>query len=88
MLGAMTMARIKARATFGSTLARAGYTRKQVADAAALNVRTIDALANPAAAGRNGVAREVTAWKIARAFAQLTNQTDESAFEALFVVDA
>lgn len=84
MLGAIAMARIKARPTFSSTIARAGLRRIDVAQAAGVNVRTVDALANPKAAGRLGFAREVTAWKIARGFARLTTQTDDAAFEALF----
>lgn len=87
MLGVVAMPRIKARPTFGRVIARAGFTRLAVATAAGVNVRTIDALANPAAAQRQGYARELTAWKIARGFAQLTSQTDDAAFEALFVAD-
>jgi hypothetical protein len=83
MLG-VTMARVKARPNFGRLIARAGFTRNEVAVAAGISVRTIDALANPAAAGRQGYARELTAWKIARGFAQLTKQTSEDAFAHLF----
>ncbi len=86
MLGVI-MGRIKARPAFSRVVARAGFTRKQLADAAGVNVRTIDALANPKAAQRAGTAREVTAWKIARGFALLTAQTDEAAFDALFEND-
>lgn len=84
MSGVFTMARVKARETFGRTIARAGLTRPQVAQAAGVSTRTLDALANPSAAGRQGNAREVTAWRIARGFAQLTGQTDDAAFDALF----
>lgn len=84
MLGVNTMTRIKARPTFGSVVARAGFTRPQLATAADVSVRTIDALANPGGAGRRGYAREVTAWKIAKGFARLTSQMDEAAFNALF----
>lgn len=84
MLGVAAMTRIKARPTFGSTIARAAKTRAQVAAAADVSVRTVDALANPGAAGRRGFAREITAWKIAKGFAALTSQMDETAFNALF----
>ncbi len=84
MIGVPTMVRIKARPTFSSTVARAGKTRAQLAAAAAVSVRTIDSLANPGAAGRHGFAREITAWKIAKGFAALTSQMDDSAFNALF----
>jgi hypothetical protein len=76
--------RIRAREGFSHVIARAKLTRRQVADAAHVNVRTIDALANPSAAGRSGFAREVTAWKIADGLARLTGQTAEIAFESLF----
>lgn len=79
-----TMPRIKARPTFGSVVARAGLTRPELAAAARISARTIDALANPAAAHRQGFAREVTAWKIAKGFAKLTQQTDDAAFAQLF----
>jgi hypothetical protein len=80
----ITMTRIKARSNFGSTVARAAITRAQLAAAADVSVRTIDSLANPGAAGRSGFAREITAWKIAKGFARLTAQMDETAFNALF----
>lgn len=78
------MARFKARSNFGSLIARAGFTRPALAQAADVSTRTVDALANPSAAGRRGNARELTAWKIARAFARKTEQTEEAAFEQLF----
>jgi len=78
------MSHIKAREDFGRILARAGFTRPQLALAAGVSVRTVDALANPKAAGRQGSAREVTAWKIARGFAALTHQDEEKAFGLLF----
>jgi hypothetical protein len=84
MLGVVGMPRVKARPLFGRVIARAGLTRGQVATAAGISTRTIDALANPGAAGRQGYAREVTAWKSARGFAELTKQTDDAAFAALF----
>jgi hypothetical protein len=80
----VTMPRIKARSTFGTVVARARLTRPQLAAAAEVSVRTVDALANPGAAGRHGFAREVTAWKIAQGFAKLTQQTDDAAFGQLF----
>lgn len=83
MLG-VTMARVKARPNFGRLIARAGFTRVALATAAGVSARTLDALANPAGAGRQGYARELTAWKIARGFAKLTSQTDEAAFAVLF----
>jgi len=80
-----TMARIKARDDFGSAIARAGFTRSEVARAAGVSTRTLDSLARPAGYGREGYAREVTAWKIARGFATLTQQPPEAAFSRLFV---
>lgn len=87
MLGVVGMPRVKARPLFGRVIARAGLTRNEVATASGISTRTIDALANPGAAGRQGFAREVTAWKIARGFAELTKQTEDAAFAALFEAD-
>ncbi len=85
MIGTAPMARIKARDDFGSIIARAGLTRPQLGQAAGVSTRTLDSLARPAGYSREGYAREVTAWRIARAFAQLTNTTPEAAFAALFI---
>lgn len=87
MLGAVQMARVKARPTFASVVARAKLTRLELATAAGVSVRTIDGLANPKGAHRAGNARELTAWKIASGFARLTSQTDDEAFAALFEVE-
>ncbi len=83
MLG-VTMGSVKARADFARTVARAGLRRKDLAERAGVSVRTVDALANPDAAGRGGRAREITAWKIAAAFGKATARTDEDAFALLF----
>jgi hypothetical protein len=85
MVVEVAMSKVRARPTFGSAIARAGITRLQLATASEVSVRTVDALANPTAAGRSGQAREITAWRIARGFARLTSQTDEAAFDALFI---
>lgn len=77
--------KIKARQDFGSLIARAGFTRPELSKASGISTRTIDALARPEGYGRDGSTREVTAWKIARGFAQLTAQTPEAAFNVLFV---
>ena len=82
------MQTIKARPDFGSLVARAGLTRSEVARAADVSTRTLDALARPEIYNRSGAVRESTAWKIARGFAQLTQQTPEQAFNALFVEEA
>ena len=66
-------------------IARAGLTRPELSKASGISTRTIDALARPEGYGRDGSTREVTAWKIARGFAQLTAQTPEAAFNVLFV---
>ena len=84
MIAEATM-KIKAREDFGRVIGRAGLTRPEVAQRAGISVRTIDALARPEGYGREGYTRESTAWKIARAFAGLTEQTAEAAFESLFV---
>lgn len=84
MLGVLTMPKIKARSDFARIVARAGLTRLQLAMAAGVSVRTVDGLANPGGAGRRGFARELTAWRVARGFAELTHQTDEQAFDILF----
>jgi enhancing lycopene biosynthesis protein 2 len=84
MVETMAM-RTKARDNFGSVIARAGLTRSEVATAAKVSTRTLDALARPAGFGREGYTRESTAWKVARGFAQLTGQTADAAFAALFV---
>ena len=75
---------LKVSPTFGRLISRAGFTRVALAGAAGVSTRTIDALANPVAAGRQGYTRELTAWKIARAYAQATGQTEDTAFEQLF----
>jgi hypothetical protein len=77
--------KIKARPDFGSIIARAGLTRSEVARAANISVRTLDALARPDIYERSGVLRESTAWKIARGFGQITQQTPDAAYSALFV---
>lgn len=81
----VSMAKIKARDEFGSVIARAGLTRAEVARAAEMSTRTLDALARPEGYGRSGRTRESTAWRIARGFASLSNQTAEDAFKALFI---
>jgi hypothetical protein len=77
--------KIRAREEFGSIIARAGLTRPELASAAGISTRTLDSLARPEGYGRSGSTREVTAWKIARGFARLTEQTPEAAFDRLFV---
>ena len=76
---------IKVRPDFGSTIARAGLTRTEVARQANISTRTLDALARPETYDRSGALRESTAWKIARAMAKLTEQTPEATFSQLFV---
>ncbi len=76
---------VKARPDFKSAVAQAGVERPELAGAAGVSVSTIHALAHPEHKGRSGVVREVTAWKIARGFAKLTDQEARSAFDALFV---
>ena len=76
---------VKARPDFKSAVAQAGVERPELAGAAGVSVSTIHALAHPEHKGRSGVVREVTAWKIARGFAQLTSQEPRAAFDALFV---
>lgn len=77
--------KIKARPDFGSLIARAGLTRPELSRVSGISTRTIDALARPEGYGRDGSTREVTAWKIARGFAQLTDRSPEDAFQVLFV---
>jgi len=80
-----TMNKIKARPDFGSIIARAGLTRSEVARAAGISTRTLDALARPETYDRSGSLRESTAWKIARGFATTAALTPEEAFSVLFV---
>jgi DNA-binding XRE family transcriptional regulator len=87
MLVEVAMQTIKARPEFGSLIARAGLTRAEVARAADVSTRTLDALARPDIYKRSGAVRESSAWKIARGFAQLTQQTPDEAFHVLFVED-
>ena len=77
---------VKARPDFKSVVAQAGVERPELASAAGVSISTIHALAHPEHKGRSGVTRESTAWKIARGFAQLSNQEPRAAFDALFVV--
>ncbi len=88
MLAEVAMQTIKARPEIGSLIARAGLTRSEVARAADVSVRTLDALARPDIYHRSGAVRESTAWKIARGFAQLTQQTPDQAFNVLFMEEA
>lgn len=74
----------QARAEFQSVLGRYGVERRALADAAGVSIKTIDALANPKAYNREGTTRYITAWKIADAFAGLSNQTKEDAYNQLF----
>ena len=76
---------VKARPDFKSVVAQAGLERPELARAAGVSTSTIHALAHPEHKGRTGVVREVTAWKIARGFAKLTDQEARAAFDALFV---
>lgn len=76
--------KVKARPSFSSVIARAGITRLELALKAGVSVRTIDALANPNAAGRSGRTREITAWRIARGLADLTSRTDLAVYAELF----
>ncbi len=86
MISEATMAkRPRARANFSTVLARADITRTQLAAAAGVSPRTIDSLANPSGYKREGHTREITAWRIAKGFAKLTNQSDEAAYDALFI---
>lgn len=85
MLEEVTTMTIKARSDFGSIIARAGLSRSQVARIADVSTRTLDALARPEIYDRSGALRESTAWKIARGFAHLSQQTPDAAFNALFV---
>lgn len=78
------MTRIKARDTFGSVIARHGFTRPQLGAVSGVSPRTLDALANPPR-GREGYTRESTAWKIARGFASKAGYTPEDAFALLFI---
>ena len=84
----LTMGTVRARPDFSRVVARAGLRRADLAKAAGVSTRTVDALANPQAAGRQGVARELTAWKIARAFAGKTGMTEDAGFAALFMQEA
>lgn len=77
--------RIKARDNFGSTIARAGFTRTELSKEAGVSIRTLDALARPKGYNRTGHTREATAWKISRAFAKMTEQTPNQAYQALFI---
>lgn len=79
------MKRIRARPDFSTIIARAGFTRTELAKASGISPRTIDSLANPAGYGREGYTRELTAWKVAKGFAQLTGMTEDDAYARLFV---
>lgn len=85
MRGAANMASVKARKHFGSIIAQYGLTRAEVSRVTGISTRTLDSLARPENYGRDGSTRESTAWKIARGVAQLTDQTPEVTFHALFI---
>lgn len=73
----------KARAEMGRLIARAGFTQRELAEAAGVSDRTIYDLTSPPT-GREGRTRPSTAWKIARAYAERAGVTDEAAYLALF----
>ena len=76
---------IKARDDFGQVVARAGLTRTELSRLAGVSTQTLDILSNPQSYRRTGYTRQVTAWKIANAFADYKGQTSEEAFDVLFV---
>lgn len=76
---------VKARPEFRTVVARAGLERPELAKRAGVSTSTIHALAHPEHKGRSGVTRESTAWRIARAFGELTSQEADAAFNQLFV---
>ena len=83
--GASMRAGIKARPNFEDIIAREGIQRTDLARASEVSSRTIDSLANPAGYQREGYTRPITAWKIAKGFAKLTNRSEEEAFGELFI---
>lgn len=82
----MTMAAlVKARADMGMRIARQGHTRAALVRASGVSESTFDHLVNPSGfSGRTGHTRPATAWRIARAWAAMTDQTEEAAFHYLF----
>lgn len=77
---------IKVAPEFEHTIARAGFSKMSLAEAAGVGTATVYGIADPAQQPkRRGGVRATTAWKIARAFAMATGVDEEEAFKRLFV---
>lgn len=77
---------IKVAPDFEHTIARAGFSKMSLAEAAGVGTATIYGIVDPAQQPkRRGGVRATTAWKIARAFAEATGITEEEAFQRLFI---
>jgi DNA-binding XRE family transcriptional regulator len=88
MTEATMLKRIRARNDFNTVLARAGFTRTALAQAAGVSPRTVDSMANPAGYGREGYTKELTAWKVAKGFARLLDISEDEAYARLFIEEA
>jgi hypothetical protein len=76
---------IKLAPDFERKLAKAGFTKAQLATATGLSLSGIHGLINPAQQPkRRGGIRPVNAWKIAKAVAEKTGETEDAAYAQLF----
>jgi hypothetical protein len=83
------MMKLRPRSDFAAAVARFGIRRSDLAKAANLSTQTIHRLAKPQNYRNNdkGYVTEVSAWRVARAFATLADVTPDQAFETLFEAD-
>ncbi len=77
---------IKVAPDFEDMIARAGFSKMSLAEAAGVATSTMYGITDPSQQpGRRGGLRKTTAWKIARAYAQATKIKEEEAYNLLFV---
>jgi hypothetical protein len=80
------MGEIRARLTFGQTIAQSGLTRVRLSQVCGASERTLAALARPESYHRGSTpkVRMATAAKIAQGYASATGVSKEEAFAMLF----
>ena len=79
--------KIKPRPNFGATLALAGIRKSDLAKASNLSAQTIQRLVSPDMYRKNdkGNVSDVSARRVANAYATITGVTPDEAFKQLFV---
>jgi hypothetical protein len=82
----MASQRITVVENFETLIARGGFSKDALAKAAGVNRGVIFRAINPEAYNVGGTLRKITAWSIARVYAERVGITHEAAFARLFVV--